>query len=250
MIVVGVGAAGGGAGRALTVLVCWPVTIGTDVDTLMTAFLFSEVITCGFETMLTRFSEASALSIAKNSPAREGERRESAAGQGHEPADGRARARTRSARHRPERRRCACCPKRKRPCLSAQSTPSRSVVGERDLGDQHLDQHLARHAVELLDRGLDVHPLPGRRGHDDGVGHLVGDEAHLALGQRARRRSPSGPPGPTEGGGGGGGGGCRRAGRPGCRPWTSATRWSAVSRAPGRSRSASAPRSFDLAFSA
>jgi hypothetical protein len=29
----------------LTVLVCCPVTIGTEVETLMTAFLFSEVIT-------------------------------------------------------------------------------------------------------------------------------------------------------------------------------------------------------------
>src|SRR5262250_274479 len=40
--------------------------IGTDVDTLMIAFLFSDVITCGLLTTLTRLSEASALSIAKN----------------------------------------------------------------------------------------------------------------------------------------------------------------------------------------
>src|SRR5262249_7065516 len=50
----------------LTVLVCWPVMIGTDVETLMMAFLFSDVITCGLLTTLTRLSEASALSIAKN----------------------------------------------------------------------------------------------------------------------------------------------------------------------------------------
>ena len=32
----------------------------------MTAFLFSDVITCGFETTLTLFSLASALSITMN----------------------------------------------------------------------------------------------------------------------------------------------------------------------------------------
>src|SRR5437660_3789694 len=49
---------------AATCPVVWLVTTGTDVDTLMTAFLFSEVMTCGFETMLTLLSLASALSIA------------------------------------------------------------------------------------------------------------------------------------------------------------------------------------------
>src|SRR5215510_1379638 len=52
---------------AATCPVVWLVTIGTDVDTLMIAFLFSEVSTCGFETMLTLFSLESALSIAMNS---------------------------------------------------------------------------------------------------------------------------------------------------------------------------------------
>src|SRR5262245_6666568 len=51
---------------AATWPVVWLVTMGTEVETLMTAFLFSEVITCGFETMLTLFSLASALSIAMN----------------------------------------------------------------------------------------------------------------------------------------------------------------------------------------
>src|SRR5881409_1151408 len=51
---------------AATCPVVWLVTIGTEVDTLMMAFLFSEVSTCGFETMLTLFSLASALSIAMN----------------------------------------------------------------------------------------------------------------------------------------------------------------------------------------
>src|SRR5207245_856525 len=49
---------------AATCPVVWLVTTGTDVDTLMTAFLFSEVMTCGFETMLTLLSLASALSTA------------------------------------------------------------------------------------------------------------------------------------------------------------------------------------------
>src|SRR2546427_12401485 len=47
---------------------CWLVTIGTDSETLMTAFLFSDVRMCGLETMLTRFWAASVLSIAKNLP--------------------------------------------------------------------------------------------------------------------------------------------------------------------------------------
>ena len=45
---------------------CWAVRIGTEFETLITAFLFSEVSTCGVETMLTRFSEASVFNIAKN----------------------------------------------------------------------------------------------------------------------------------------------------------------------------------------
>src|SRR5690242_21770775 len=40
--------------------------IGTDCDTLMTAFLFSDVITCGLLMTLTRLSDAIAFSIAKN----------------------------------------------------------------------------------------------------------------------------------------------------------------------------------------
>src|SRR5207244_6273366 len=47
---------------------CWLVTIGTDSETLMTAFLFSDVRMCGLETMLPRFWAASVLSIAKNLP--------------------------------------------------------------------------------------------------------------------------------------------------------------------------------------
>ena len=50
----------------LTVLVCWPVMIGTDCETLMMAFLFSDVIMCGLLMTLTRLSEAKALRIAKN----------------------------------------------------------------------------------------------------------------------------------------------------------------------------------------
>src|SRR5437867_8080302 len=51
---------------AATWPVVWLVTTGTEVETLMTAFLFSDVSTCGFETMLILFSLASALSIAMN----------------------------------------------------------------------------------------------------------------------------------------------------------------------------------------
>src|SRR5438034_11084054 len=47
---------------------CWLVTIGIDSETLMTAFLFSDVRMCGLEMMLTRFWDASVLSIAKNLP--------------------------------------------------------------------------------------------------------------------------------------------------------------------------------------
>src|SRR5881396_2708741 len=47
---------------------CWLVTIGIDSETLMTAFLFSDVRMCGLETMLTRFWDASVLRIAKNLP--------------------------------------------------------------------------------------------------------------------------------------------------------------------------------------
>ena len=47
---------------------CWLVTIGTVRETLMTAFLFSDVRMCGLETMLTRFSLASVLRIAMKRP--------------------------------------------------------------------------------------------------------------------------------------------------------------------------------------
>ena len=47
---------------------CWLVTIGIESDTLMTAFLFSVVSTCGLESTLTRLSDASMFSSAKNSP--------------------------------------------------------------------------------------------------------------------------------------------------------------------------------------
>ncbi len=66
VLVEGVVGVEGVAVAAATWPAVWLVTIGTDVDTLMTAFLFSEVSTCGFETMLTLFSLASAFSIAMN----------------------------------------------------------------------------------------------------------------------------------------------------------------------------------------
>src|SRR3990170_7052100 len=52
----------------LVVVVCWLVTIGTEVETLMTAFLFSDVSTWGFETMLTLFRDASVFRSTKNWP--------------------------------------------------------------------------------------------------------------------------------------------------------------------------------------
>jgi hypothetical protein len=45
---------------------CWEVTIGTDVDTLITALRFSAVMIDGFDSTFTRFSLASALSAARN----------------------------------------------------------------------------------------------------------------------------------------------------------------------------------------
>src|SRR6266568_9681560 len=53
------------------------------------------------------------------------------------------------------------------------------VVGESDLGGQHLDEHLAGHTVELLDGVLDVAPETRIGGHDDGIGDLVRDEAEI-----------------------------------------------------------------------
>src|SRR5207245_11600398 len=42
---------------AATCPVVWLVTMGTEVETLMTAFLFSDVIRCGFETMFNFLSD-------------------------------------------------------------------------------------------------------------------------------------------------------------------------------------------------
>ena len=83
--------------------------------------------------------------------------------------------------------------------------PSRSVVVQRDLGHQHLDQHLARHPVELLDRVLDLRPAPREGGDDHRVGDFVGDEAHLAL--RQQLGGAGGAPGPAGNAAGAGGGG-------------------------------------------
>src|SRR5215470_10729773 len=44
---------------------CCDVTIGTEVETLMTAFLFSVVMTDGFDSTFTRLWVASALSAAR-----------------------------------------------------------------------------------------------------------------------------------------------------------------------------------------
>src|SRR5499427_3225507 len=46
---------------------CWDVTMGTDCETLMTAFLFSLVMMDGLESTLTLFSLASALRAATKS---------------------------------------------------------------------------------------------------------------------------------------------------------------------------------------
>src|SRR4030095_11476113 len=45
---------------------CCDVTIGTDCETLMTAFLFSVVMTEGLDSTLTKFWVASALRAARN----------------------------------------------------------------------------------------------------------------------------------------------------------------------------------------
>src|SRR3990172_2798390 len=46
---------------------CWPVTMGTEVETLITAFLFSAVMMEGLDSTLTLFSLASAFSADMNS---------------------------------------------------------------------------------------------------------------------------------------------------------------------------------------
>src|SRR6266446_10244924 len=46
---------------------CWEVTMGTEVETLITAFLFSAVMMDGLERMLTLFSLARAFRAAMNS---------------------------------------------------------------------------------------------------------------------------------------------------------------------------------------
>src|SRR5262245_5381953 len=46
---------------------CWEVTMGTDCETLMTAFLFSLVMIDGLDSTLTLFSLASALRAATKS---------------------------------------------------------------------------------------------------------------------------------------------------------------------------------------
>src|ERR1700716_4345830 len=48
---------------------CWEVTMGTEVETLMMAFLFSLVMMDGLDSTLTLFSVASAFHAAMNSPA-------------------------------------------------------------------------------------------------------------------------------------------------------------------------------------
>ena len=45
---------------------CWLVTMGTEVETLMMAFLFSLVMMDGLDSTLTLFSVARALSAARN----------------------------------------------------------------------------------------------------------------------------------------------------------------------------------------
>src|SRR5262249_3147351 len=47
--------------------ICWEVSTGTDFETLMTAFLFSLVITDGLDSTLTLFSVANRLMADRNS---------------------------------------------------------------------------------------------------------------------------------------------------------------------------------------
>jgi hypothetical protein len=60
------------------------------------------------------------------------------------------------------------------------------VVAQQHLGEQHLDQDLATHDVELLERALD-HVVIGGRGEDEeGVRVLVRDDPHFARGRPGR----------------------------------------------------------------
>ena len=70
---------------------------------------------------------------------------------------------------------------------------------QRDLGGEHLDQHLARHPVELLDDVLDLRPDPRVGRDDDRVRHLVGDEAGLRRRAAALARKPGTPTAPPAG---------------------------------------------------
>ena len=107
--------------------VCCPVMMGIESDTLMMAFLFSDVITCGFDSTLTLLSDASVLRMPKNrseskvnasAPARSARRpplrRGSAEQRGRRAEACRRPSRARSDQRR--RSRCSpTCPTLKRP---------------------------------------------------------------------------------------------------------------------------------------
>src|SRR2546428_462851 len=172
----------------LTALVCWLVMIGTEVETLMTAFLFSDVITCGFETMFTLFSLARALSIAMNwsvanvnavSPAPKGPR--TAAGPATPvgsvtgPAGGADVGRPRTGRPGPGSGPCVA-----RPVDRIQRR--RQVLGLGVLGV--VDEHAAPPVdvdVELRDQALDRFDLVLLGVHDQRVRAALGNDQRRTL---------------------------------------------------------------------
>ena len=161
--------------------------MGTEVETLMTAFLFSAVIMDGFDSTLTLFSLASALSAARNLSAAKAKALNPG---GPMPPRGMRAAIGPPGKQRPDG-------EETRGEAAGADRPvdaELGVVGQRDLGGEHLDQHLARHLVELLDRLLDLLPEPRVGGDDDRVGDLVGDEPDLGHGRPALAAETPGKP--------------------------------------------------------
>src|SRR5882724_10468468 len=111
---------------------CWEVTIGTEVDTLITAVRFSAVMIDGFDRTLTRFSLASALSAARNLSAANAKTLKPT---GTAPPSGMSDWAGRPGM-RPDGEELTSKRRAHRP-LHAQL----GVVGQGDLRGQHLDQH-------------------------------------------------------------------------------------------------------------
>src|SRR3972149_3793660 len=154
---------------------------------LMTAFLFSVVRIDGLGRMLTLLSAASVLSALKKTSVAKVKKLSPCVSPPNAASEGMGNV------GRPVSVVVVAVPAggvgavktANRPGREAPPVAEPQVVTERDLRHEDFDQHLARHPVELLQRVLNVGPVPRERGHDHRVGHLVRDEAPLALGEGA-----------------------------------------------------------------